>query len=171
MQRFGLLLGVFLILTGLSVRDCGLSDIYTDYKDAKVCFYITRGGFDLDALSADVEITRNGAGLIISAAGDSAAKIRRGFSKITGESVAFRGNIADAEGIISFYRADTVYTETVPLSQAEGNGGGSITVIYAYSPLFKNAITLSGKKVNLQAAENNVTGMVTIGTPLILGSY
>ncbi len=171
-QRFGLFLGIFLILTGLTFWDNGLSDIYNEYRETRVCFYIPRSEqLDLTGFAADTAITKNGTGVIVETAGENADKLRRGFENIYGESVTFPGNTADAECVIKMYRAKTVCTERIPLSSADGSPGGEITVTYAYSRLLTKSVTLGGKKVNLQAAVNTATGKVTIGTPLILGSY
>lgn len=170
--RFGLLLGAFLILTGLTFWDNGLKNIYIEFGGARVCFYVTRDEtLDLKNFSDDIVVTVSGTGLIIDAPGEKAAGLRRGFSKTLGESVAFTGGIADAEEIIAFYRAETAYTETIPLLSPDGKSENRITVIYARSALLTKYVKIEGRKINLQIAVNSATGRVTAGTPLILGSY
>ena len=168
MKKFGLLLGVFLILTGLTFWDNGLTDIYERTPGARVCFYVTADeSLNLGGFSQDVLIIRSGAGIIIEAPGAAAAELRQGFSKIRGESVSFCGNYADAQEIIRFYRVQTVKKEILP----SGNTGKSITIIYGFSKLLTKSVNLDGEKVNIQIAVNGATGRVTAGTPLILGSY
>ena len=168
MKKFGLLLGAFLILTGLTFWDNGLKDIYTRYEGARVCFYLTADeSLDLDKFSNDVIIIRNGAGVIVDAPAENAASLRRSFSDIKGESVAFNGTLADALEIIRFYYAQIINEEYVPLD----SNGSSIYVIYGHSKLLTKSVALDGNAVNIQIAVNSLTGKVTVGTPLILGSY
>ena len=168
MKRFGLLLGAFLILTGLSFWDNGLENIYTRFGGARVCFYLTASeSFDLGNFSNGVIIIRNGAGVIVDAPAETAAHLRRGFSDIKGESVSFDGSGSDALDIINLYRARIINRESVPLDI----NGNAIYVIYGYSKLLTRGVTLDGDTVNIQIAINSSTGKVTVGTPLILGSY
>lgn len=168
MKKFGLLLGAFLILTGLTFWDNGLKDIYTAYGNARVCFYVTEyEELDLSGFSEDVLLIKNGAGIIVDAPGGAAARIRQGFSDIKGESVSFAGGNGDALEIISLYRARILSEEIIPLD----NEGNSIRVFYGFSKLLTASVTLDGQKVNIQVAVNGQSGRVTVGTPLILGSY
>ena len=168
MKRFGLLLGAFLILTGLSFWDNGLKDIYTRYEGARVCFYLTANeSLDLGNFSDGVIIIRNGAGVIADAPAEKAAALRRGFSDIKGESVSFDGKDSDALDIIRLYRARIINRESLPLD----NVGNSILIIYGCSKLLAKGVTLDGNQINIQIAVNSLTGKVTVGTPLILGSY
>jgi len=168
MKKFGLLLGAFLILTGLGFWDNGLTDIYTRFDGARVCFYLTQyESLDLGAFSNDVIIIRNGAGVIVDAPAETAAALRRGFSDIKGESAAFDGDCGDARKILKFYRVNITGRENIPLDMK----GNSILIIYGYSKLLTNGVEIDGDNVNIQIAVNSLTGKVTVGTPLILGSY
>ena len=168
MKRFGLLLGAFLILTGLTFWDNGLQDIYTYRKEARVCFYLTANEtLDLSNFSNDIIIIRNGAGIIVDAPAEKAAALRAGFSDIKGESVSFDGTRSDAREIIKIYRVRITGGESILLDA----GGSSIYIIYGYSKLLTSSVTLDGSEVNIQIAVNSITGKVAVGTPLILGSY
>ena len=167
MKKFGLLLGSFLILLGLTFWDNGLTDIYGRFGGARICFYVTADeSLDLSGFSQDVLIIKNGAGIIIDAPGERAAKLRRGFTDIKGESVSFNGNYTDALEIIRFYRVRIVNKESLTLD----NEGNSITIIYGFSKMLTKSVNIDGEKVNMQIAVNGATGKVVVGTPLILGS-
>jgi hypothetical protein len=166
-QKFGLLLGAFLILTGLAFWDGGLTDIYRAYGGARVCFYLTaKEKLPLSAFSDGVFVIRNGGGVIVDAPAEAALKIRRGFSGIMGESVSFEGDYGDGLEILRLYRAAAVFEETLHL-----DGENSVRIIYGFSGLLTRSVSLDGKRVNIQIAANELTGKVTAGTPLILGSY
>ena len=168
MKKFGLLLGAFLILTGLSFWDDGLQDIYSRFDGARVCFYLTANeSLDLGAFSNGIVIIRNGAVVIVDAPAETAAKLRGGFSDVKGESVMFDGDYSDAREILKLYRVSVTGRENIPLDDK----GNSIFIIYGFSRLLTNGIELDGEKVNIQIAVNSLTGRVTAGTPIILGSY
>lgn len=165
-SKFGLLLGAFLVLTGLTFWDGGLENIYTAHGGSRVCFYLTAGeSLNLQAFSG-VVVTKNGNGVIVDAPGDAARRIRGELSNIKGESVSFDGDTGDARGILSRYAVRTVFEEEIPMG-----GEGSINIIYGFSASLTRSVNLDGKKVNIQIAVNSESGRVTVGTPLILGSY
>jgi len=167
MQRFGLLLGIFLILTGLTYRDGGLRDIYPYCADARVCFYLTASeSLNFDAYSGDIFVVKNGNGVIVDAPADAALRLRRGLSGMKGESVSFDGGYGDALEIIRLYRVKVAGGEILPLDEEN-----SVRIIYGYSRFLTKSVSLDGKNINIQIAVNAKTGKVTAGTPLILGSY
>ena len=181
-SKFGLLLGVFLILTGLTFWDSGLKDIYGRGGGARICFYLTADEkLPLTAFSGDIFIIKNGGGVIVDAPPAAARELRRGFSGIKGESVSFDGGYGDALEILKLYRVKIIFEETVPDAQCtidnaqctmhNAQFGDTIKIIYGFSRLFTRSVNLDGKKVNIQIAVNGSTGRVTVGTPLILGSY
>ena len=82
-----------------------------------------------------------------------------------GESVSFAGDLSDAYTIAEMYAAKIWETEDLD------DGAFTITVLYARSSYLTGGQTVNGRFVNLQIAFNERTGVVTVGTPLILGSY
>ena len=46
-----------------------------------------------------------------------------------------------------------------------------ISTFYGYVPFEEDYRIIGGKKVNVQVAYNNKTGMLSVGFPIILGSY
>ena len=78
---------------------------------------------------------------------------------ILGESLSFYGSIDEFNNLVKIYRVKIIKTEQV----------GEILTIYGYSFAFKKHIILDNKKVNVQIAINS--NCITVGTPIILGSY
>ena len=168
MKKFGLLLGAFLILTGLTFWDNGLKELYAEHSDARVCFYLSRfESLDLSTFSEDTIIINSGTGIIVDVPGAAAAQMRGGFSDILGESVCFSGGPADAQEIMNFYRARLLWEEEIPL---DGNGN-SVKIMYGFSWLLNKSVEADGQRINIQIAVNSLSGKVTAGVPLILGSY
>lgn len=65
----------------------------------------------------------------------------------------------DKDEILKKYSAKEVFSERA----------GNIVNRYYYSPKISRFTTINGKKVNLQIADSN--GEITVGIPLIFGSY
>ncbi len=80
-------------------------------------------------------------------------------SEIDGISVSFCGTANDAERI-------AVRLVVAEVSRQDIDG---LTVICGYSAKISGHVWLDGKQVNIQIAYNK--GTVTVGSPLILGSY
>lgn len=78
---------------------------------------------------------------------------------LSGRSVRFEGNENDVEELKERLRLSEVMSETV----------GGIKIIYGYTNAFVEYKLVSGKKVNVQIAVS--AGTVTVGVPLIMGSY
>ncbi|MCK9574466.1 MAG: YwmB family TATA-box binding protein [Clostridia bacterium] len=78
---------------------------------------------------------------------------------ILGESLSFYGNLDEFYNIIKIYRIKIIKTEQV----------GEILTIYGFSFAFNKHISIDNKKINVQIAINN--NLITVGTPIILGSY
>lgn len=80
-------------------------------------------------------------------------------SGVDGLSVTFCGAFEDVTEIVSRLRATEVSRQ-----QLDG-----LTVICYYSPKIRNRVSIGGKTVNVQIAYRD--GTITVGYPLILGSY
>lgn len=75
------------------------------------------------------------------------------------ERIDTYGGEEKAEDILEKLAATRARTETV----------GDITVIYAFSPLLPQSVTLKGERTNVMIALT--CGKLVIGSPLIKGSY
>lgn len=80
-------------------------------------------------------------------------------SGVDGVSVTFCGSYDDVTEIVSRLRANEISRQ-----QLDG-----LTVICYYSPKIRNRVSIGGKTVNIQIAYRD--GTITVGYPLILGSY
>lgn len=78
---------------------------------------------------------------------------------IKGESCRVKAENFDLDAVIKNYSAEIIKVERV---------AGTVSY-YFFSPVFKNSVTIGGEKINLHIAVNNE--QVTMGTPLIYGSY
>lgn len=78
---------------------------------------------------------------------------------VDGVSVTFAGSFDDVTA-----QADRLRAKEISRQQLDG-----LTVICYYSPLIRETAIIDGKTVNVQIAYRD--GTVTVGYPLILGSY
>jgi len=76
-----------------------------------------------------------------------------------GESIVFKRTEEDVESLLSRMRVTVVYTQSV----------GGADVIYGYSNRLRGGVVIEGEKINVQFAMRGDT--VTVGTPLIFGSF
>ena len=111
------------------------------------------------ALLTDAEVIQNGNSYIVKCGINNCNKIKRQLEDIAGESISFFAELSDLYKSVDLLNASVVFCE-------ETNG---IVVLYAFTQNIKNYVRVNGELVNLQLAYKNNT--VTIGTPLILGSY
>jgi len=86
-------------------------------------------------------------------------KVKSYSYQVLGESLSFYGNIDEFNNLVKIYRVKIIVAEQV----------GDIMTIYGHSFAFRKHIILDNKKVNVQIAINN--NCITVGTPIILGSY
>lgn len=124
-------------------------------KNAEYCFYTK----NLSQSIENAKITQNGTMSIISCNARDVEKIKPQLVDIEGESICFLGTKNDALNFLGQYNHKVVFSEIVD----------DIVVIYAYSPQIDNYVFVNNEKVNLQLAFNN--GKITVGTPMILGSF
>lgn len=78
---------------------------------------------------------------------------------VKGESVRFMGSDQDIEDIIRQLNIKVVDKQTL----------AGVVTIYGYSPRLGDYVSVSGEKVNIQIARRGA--VVTVGVPLIMGSY
>lgn len=111
------------------------------------------------ALLTDAEVIQNGNSYIVKCGINDCNKIKRQLEDIAGESVSFFAELSDLYKSVDLLNASVVFCE-------ETNG---IVVLYAFTQNIKNYVRVNGELVNLQLAYKS--NRITIGTPLILGSY
>lgn len=124
-------------------------------KEYEYCFYSRSEVIDIN----DATIVKNGNVNFIKCSGENAKKVKSQLINLDGESVTFQGTKNDALKFIHQFNYEIVYSEMV----------GKIFTLYAYSPQISNCVYVNNQKVNLEVAVTNST--VTVGTPVILGSY
>lgn len=78
---------------------------------------------------------------------------------LSGESFSFSGGLSEARAILSRLDAEVVSIEEID----------QLEVWYAHTHLLGRELSVEGELVNVQVAIRD--GLVTVGTPLILGSY
>lgn len=104
-------------------------------------------------------VVQNGNMYLVNCKSSDANYVKSQLNDIEGESFSFQGTKNDALNFLNKYNYETVFCEIV----------GNIFIVYAYCPQIQNSVYVNNQKTNLQLAVNN--GKITIGTPLILGSY
>lgn len=87
------------------------------------------------------------------------ALIERISGDISGQSVRFIGKDEDIDYLI----------RKLNIQVKDEQNFSNIRTIYGYSARLGEGVKLSGEKVNIQIARRGST--ITVGTPLILGSY
>ncbi len=104
---------------------------------------------------------KNGNGFVVSCSSKFCSDIYQHLNKekIQGESFCFNGKLEDVFKIIYIMSAKVVCREEFD----------DFSVFYAYSPKIDKSININSKKINLQIAYKN--NKITVGTPLILGSF
>ncbi|MCL2540135.1 MAG: YwmB family TATA-box binding protein [Firmicutes bacterium] len=127
------------------------------FPQAEFSFYVNHLPRDIPA---SAKVIKNGNGYIVSTSAQHAASLQRMLPPAEGQSITFSGNIGNMESILSRLNATVVSRQDI---------GGEIVNCYAYSSGFNKSVLVDGQKINLQVAVRN--GTVTLGTPLILGSF
>ena len=120
---------------------------------------VTYTFYTLEKTDDSLSYTKNGDAFIVSCDANKAVQVKQKLGKILGESVHFNGDKIAGLNFISKFNYTSILTEDV-------NG---IFTLYAYSPKIENYVYINNKKVNIELAVNK--GVVTIGSPIIVGSY
>lgn len=135
--------------------------IYSMPKD--FCRYASKvapyGTACIYCLQTDMPAINSGNGYIVQCNVSNIGTALAHCKGIDGVSVSFAGTMADAIDIAKMFR---LYDE----ARYEL---GEIAVVCGKSDMIKGFVTADGRQINLQIAF--VNGIVTVGSPLILGSY
>ena len=105
------------------------------------------------------KLIKNGEDLIITCNKNQSESIKQKLTDIKGESVSFNGTKQMAIDLINKLNLKTKFFESFD----------SINVYYCYKDNLSLYKTINNQKVNIQIAFNS--GVITIGYPIILGSY
>ena len=101
-----------------------------------------------------------GIGAILECKSNVAKSLAKQLHNIAGISFCFEGNSNDINEFLDNVDAVVLKCENVDKN---------IKTYLAYSPKFQNNINIDGNTINLQIAK--VGNTITIGSPMILGSY
>lgn len=152
MKRFLLFVAFVLIFLALGISDLSLLHLKDRYPDMRVVFY-TKNPKKLDAINDGIYNQ-------IHCSSAEAVKIKKSLNEIDGLSVSFEGGKQDIQYIIDYFDAEIIFENT----------RDGILYIYGYSKLIlTQAVLINNSYINIQLALRK--GVVTAGTPIILGSY
>lgn len=90
---------------------------------------------------------------------ESARLVINNTADVIGVSLIFNGSVDKIDSYLSALNAVIVSREEI----------SGIVIIYAYSRGIKDSVVVNNQKVNIQIAVKK--GVVTIGSPVIIGSY
>lgn len=128
---------------------------FSSELDANYCFYTSNACID----AKEVNVVKNGDMYFVSCESNIAKKIKQQLDSVDGESISFQGTKNDALNFLSQFDYEIVFSEVVE----------DIFIIYAYCPKITNYVYVNNQKINIELAVNKSN--ITIGTPLIIGSY
>lgn len=157
MKKLSLLSIVFVLLSFININTPSFYNIKNCYANANYSFYVAD---DIKFSNNYTEIENAGLGNIVTCNAQICNIVKKDLSNIVGESITFEGTTRDVINLLDIYNASVVKTEHI---------NEDILCVYASTSKFKNSILIDNQKINLQIAYSN--GRVTMGTPIILGSY
>lgn len=147
-----------LVIIGILVipdKQLVFANVVSNYENVKYTFYTSTNQKVDNAVCINV-----GYGCIIDCEVSNAKQIKRQLTNITGESFSF--SCVEPDEV--FYILDNLKAKIVSVEQVD-----DIKIIYGYINNLSNYIIDNGNKVNIQIAYKNK--LVTVGYPIILGSY
>ena len=157
MKKFLYLGLVFVLLSLISFNAPTFYSLKNYYPNATYSFYV---GDEVTSSGLYTTIENAGLGTIVSCKAGFSSLAKKRLNNILGESLTFEGHSMDIFKLLNYYDANIVKEEIL------NDGARSV---YASTNKINNSILIDDKKINLQIVYSN--GQVTIGTPVILGSY
>ena len=145
----------FIFLLVIMPERRGLTLLAEKLENGRYSAYVT----SLSDVPTGYEYILVASGGILTCGLDRMSGIESCTYKLLGESLSFYGNDEEFYDIIQFYRIKIVKTESLD----------GITTIYGHSYAFTKYIIIDSQKINVQIALNN--SYITVGTPIIFGSY
>ena len=109
----------------------------------------------------DFEFTQNGESLILKTTKKQAKKLKNKVKKALGQSFCFNGDFENFKDIVSNFKFEKIKEDLFD----------GIVCVYGFSKVFRENeyIVLDNTKYNIQIVFNK--GVITIGFPIIVGSY
>ena len=147
---------VIIIVIAQPAKQTYLSDLIKDFNYSNTVYYFYSSN-SVKELSANS--IRNGNSFIIEIKLDEVNSFRNSLNTIQGESVSFSGTYDEYIKLKEQLFSRFCFDEDLL----------SIKTCYGYNKKLSTSVSIDGEIVNLQIAYNN--GIITIGTPVILGSY
>lgn len=152
MKRIGLLLAVLSIFSFCSLDNSTATKLFSYFENGEVCFYCSSAETEIK----NTIIQANGNGFIVATNIKNAIQVNKELTNCNGFSIKIDKN----ENIdLILKNIEIVKKETI----------SNIKIVYGYTCGLTFCAFIDGKKVNIQIAENNE--FITIGSPIILGSY
>ena len=139
-------------IIGLQINNFELINIAKLYPNGTYQFFC--GSKQDDNLS----YVSVGKGCIVSCNNSQSENLKNKLTDIQGESFSFVEENFDIVQFLEILRAKVVKTQTL----------GDMTIVYAYNNTLQNYV-VENQKINLEIAINGSN--ITVGYPLILGSY
>lgn len=156
---------LFLILFTYSFKPI-FQDVFNEsnliFSDAKYCVYCLNISEDLQHNNLNnFKIINNGGSYVIKTNINNAKFVKQNSSFLMGESVEFKSTEIGFQKLIKFFDITIVKSE---------NFSGIKTIVgFSNNSNLIHSTTVDEKCVNIQIAFSN--GIITIGSPLILGDY
>ena len=109
----------------------------------------------------DFEFAQNGESLILKTTKKQAKKLKNKVKKVLGQSFCFNGDFENFKEIVSNFKFEKIKEDLFD----------GIVCVYGFSKVFRENeyIVLDNTKYNTQIVFNK--GVITIGFPIIVGSY
>jgi len=154
MKRLFLLFGCLFIVCFCSLNNSFAYNLFCLDNSATVSFYCS----DLeDTFAKNVSVIQNGSGYIYQTSSENALSLYKSLYSCSGFSLTFRN---------SNFKIDNLLEKIEVLKQEVVCGSN---LYYGYVCGLTNSTFIDAKKVNIQIAVND--NFITIGSPIILGSY
>lgn len=152
MKKFAMLIIAVIVLCATYYKVDFVDFISEDATE--VCFY-TNDTFIKD----NEKVISNGKINMVFTTPQKAKKVKDSLNSFIGISYTLNGTYEDMKQLVTKLKGKVVFSQEI-----EG-----ITTIYAYNSHLKKSVNLRGEKVNIQFAFSQ--GNITVGYPLIIGSY
>ncbi len=147
---------VVIVVIAMPTKRTGLEDLITSFnlQNVKNVFYTT----SCEEIE-NAKLTKCGTAVFVESDLKFCKQIKNKIKNINGQSISFSGNETLYNSMVNNLINVRVLTENV----------SNVKCCYGYNNKLNNSINIDGKIVNIQIAINN--NVITIGTPVILGSY
>jgi len=155
------LLYAFILSITVLFASCNFENAYfinflKQYQDAKICYYVS---YSPNTIPTNFTFIANGSGGIISCDLDKFKTTSITNFDYDGLSITFNGDVNDFNNLVDNLKITIIKKENVE----------NIAIIYGLSNYFCMYTCINNIYINVEIAFNK--GIITIGSPIILGSY